>query len=125
MKFKIPAPVQIAIGDIVIEYQLSEMVAHLVRRAREFNRDEDGARAGKRILDAFAAVRNGEGELSPEDAKLLREVARKPSCGWARHTVEVELPTQTAGGVVLRKVKRHGQGAAIDYLPLIDALPNV
>jgi hypothetical protein len=125
MKFKLPAPIQIQIGETAVQYSLADMVAHFVRRGREFGRSEDDARAGKRILDAFASARGGEVELDPADAKKLREMARKPSCGWARHEVEFELPTNTPNGVTLRKVKKYGQGAAIDYLPLIDALPNV
>lgn len=126
MKFQLPQPVVLTFGETQITYTLTEMVKHFVRSGREFSRSEEDARAGKRILETFErAVATGQVELQPADAKLLRDMAKKPSCGWGRHEVTVQVPAPGANGTMLtREVKRLVSAPAIDYLPLIDALPN-
>lgn len=127
MKIKQPPPVTLKLGDAVVEYSLADMVRHFVRTGSEFNRTEDGARAGKRILDAFDGAKAGVVELSKEDHATLREYTRQPSRGYGRHEFKqvVRAPGTTPDGkTLIKELKRYGQAPAMDYLPLIDAIAN-
>lgn len=125
MKIKLPAPIKLHLGQTTVEYSLPEMVRHFARNGREASRTEEDARAWKRILAAFENPEGGEVEIGEKDAQRLREMAKKPSCGWGRHEVVLKGTMRGPDGQpVEREVKRFGQAPAMDYLPLIDALPN-